>query len=244
MRDEDRAHRDRIISEIKSLAKAHGGRAPGVQLFERETGIKPSSWSGRIWARWGDALQEAGLAPNALTRKSDPALLLRKLCEASRHFGRMPSTPELRLYHRNIDPDFPSHGTFGLNFGPKADLLMRLREWVESQPEYHDVLAMLPSVNVATKARIKRGAGIDGSVYLIKSGKHFKIGKSDDLERRIKEIRIALPEASILEHVITTDDPTGIEAYWHRRFAERRANGEWFALTPQDVLAFKRRKFQ
>jgi hypothetical protein len=69
------------------------------------------------------------------------------------------------------------------------------------------------------------------------------VGRSDTLEKRIRQISIALPESVTLVHAIETDDPPGIEAYWHKRFAERRANGEWFKLDADDLRAFKRRKF-
>jgi Meiotically up-regulated gene 113 len=244
MRTEDNHLRVRIVEEIVRLANANNGRPPGIAAFERETGIKESAWSGVIWSRWGDALVEAGFLPNTLNAKSDQTHLLTKLCEAARHFGRIPPDRDLRIYRRNTDPEFPHQTTLFGNFGSKASMLEAIANWIADKPDYADIQTMLPKVTAPMRSKPAHAGKADGSVYLIKSGKHFKIGRSDQIERRIKEISIALPEEATLEHTIATDDPPGIEGYWHRRFADRRANGEWFALTPQDVLAFKRRKFQ
>jgi len=237
--------RDLIIAEIQRVAASNGGKPPGRRVFERETGIRPASWIGVYWARWGDALLEAGFAPNQKQGRSDSDFLVERLIDAVRHFGRIPTYSELRLFARSV-PDFPSHSTLSNRFSGKPGMVAALREWTASREGYDDIAALLPASEAAAeRATIASFSKVsEGYVYLIKSGAFYKIGRSEDAERRFKQITIALPDKAVLFHTIRTDDPAGIEAYWHRRFAERRANGEWFKLTPQDVAAFRKRKFQ
>ncbi|RDJ27685.1 GIY-YIG nuclease family protein [Bosea caraganae] len=233
--------RERILAEIRRLAAANEGRVPGRQVFEAETGIRYHEWYGVYWARWGDAVAEAGLAPNVMQKRLNRDAILREVALAVRHFGKMPTLGDIRIFGRSR-PGFPAHSTISNAFD-KVGLVDALREWVAANAEFADVAGILPSATSAPASRSARRPA-DGSVYLIQSGAHYKIGRSDELERRVKEIRIALPDKAVLIHVIATDDPAGIEAYWHRRFADRRANGEWFKLTVPDIAAFKRRRFQ
>ncbi len=149
---------------------------------------------------------------------------------------------EIRMY-KNIDPDFPTAKTLYAHFGSKVELVRRLANWLNDKEEYQDVASMvadeLPEID--TK---RHKSPNEGYVYLLGWGTNYKIGRSDNLERRIKEISTALPDSANLIHTIRTDDPSGIEAYWHRRFVDKRGNGEWFKLTKGDVAAFKRRKYQ
>jgi len=88
-----------------------------------------------------------------------------------------------------------------------------------------------------------RAEEIFGFVYLIRSGRYYKIGRSNAAGRRERELAIQLPEKTQKVHEIRTDDPVGIEVYWHNRFRDLRKNGEWFELTAADIATFKRRKF-
>ena len=134
--------RERIIAEIQRLAAADG-QPPGRMKFEKETGIRYSDWYGVYWARWGDAVAEAGLSPNSVQAKADRDTLLEKIAEAYRSVGHVATEGELRLYGRR-HADFPGHSTIFNHFGGKAGLLAALREWVARTPEFADVAAMLP----------------------------------------------------------------------------------------------------
>jgi hypothetical protein len=81
-----------------------------------------------------------------------------------------------------------------------------------------------------------------GIVYLLRSGRHYKIGKTKDFKSRLDQIKLQLPLKIEVIHQIQTDDPDGIEKYWHRRFEDRRLNGEWFGLSAADVEVFISRR--
>ena len=233
--------RAEIVEEIRKFAAANAGQAPGVRKFERETGIRQSAWRGIFWARWGDAVREAGLEPNPKQGKFNEEFLLAKVAEACRQLAKFPTAMEIRIYQQT-NKEFPNVKTYKEHFRSWTLIPERLVEWAKATEGQADI-ALLLEDRVANAKVFAAKPVREGLVYLIQSGAHYKIGRSDEIERRVKEIRIALPEKATLVHSIRTDDPPGIEAYWHRRFADRRANGEWFKLTKADIAAFKRRKY-
>lgn len=236
--------RERILHEIRRLAAENGGMTPGKALFQQETGIAERDWYGKLWLRWNDAVAEAGLTPNEKQERLSSELVLDKYAEVCRYYGKPPSRAELRHYARKT-PGFIGHNTFANHFGSKDGIIVALRDRAIDRGET-DLVAILPDVKSSqSSSAVPVSSKVhEGWVYLLQSGDYFKIGRSDDLEKRMKQISIALPEKVELVHAIRTDDPPGIEAYWHRRFVDRRANGEWFKLSPADLKAFRRRKFQ
>lgn len=238
-------NKQHILNELRRTAAANGGQPLGRQRFERETGIKETDWRGKYWARWNDAVEEAGLSPNRLNSAYDHSHLLQCLASLTRELGRFPTSAEMRLKRRR-DPAFPSQKVYE-RFGSKADQGKALLEYCSTLPGLEDVAELCGSVIAQPTANTSDERREDeveyGFVYLIKSGRHYKIGRSNAAGRREREIALQLPEKAKTVHIIRTDDPPGIEAYWHRRFAEKRRNGEWFELKASDVRAFKRRKF-
>lgn len=237
--------REHILDEIRRTTAANHGKPFGFKRFEQVTGIRYADWFGRYWKGWGEALQEAGFQPNALQGRIHDDHLLERFTALIRELGRFPVKGDLRLRRRR-DPTFPNDKVFD-RFGHKAQLVARVREYCNARPDLTDLIPLLPTPLAPGHEAISEPNTkpvVVGYVYLLRSARFYKIGRSVAFGRRERELAIQLPEKPNTVHVIKTDDPEGIEAYWHRRFADKRAHGEWFRLTPEDVTAFKRRRFQ
>ncbi|MGC1829893.1 MAG: GIY-YIG nuclease family protein [Candidatus Acidiferrales bacterium] len=233
--------KQKILDEIRRTASQNGGKALGIARFESETGIKPYDWE-RFWAGFGDAVKEAGFVPNQLVPAHAESFLFEKLVGLTRKLGRFPTYREITV-EKNNDSEFPNKTVFQ-RLGSKGQLAKRILEYCQDKEGYGDIAAFCSVVlEESNKEEISsdgRSGELIGEVYLFKSGRYYKIGKTNDTVRRGSEIRIQLPERMNLVHSIKTDDPIGVEAYWHRRFEPKRMNGEWFDLNTSDVQAFKR----
>jgi hypothetical protein len=233
--------RREIVEAIQRAASENGGKPLGRERFTRRTGISDYE-IGRYWSTWGAASLEAGFEPNALNaaRLSDDELL-RALAGLARDLGHFPTARDRRI-RRTSDPGFPSPNVFENRLGSRQGTLRRLVDFSRENPEFKDVDQMCaPLVVDEGSSEITSGdAAPLGFVYLIRMDKWHKIGCTTDVLRRTGEIRLTLPAKETLVHEIRTDDPYGVERYWHRRFADCRAKGEWFELTAADVRAFKR----
>jgi hypothetical protein len=242
-----------ILGEIARLAQANSGKVFGNKAFCNETGIREYDW-GKYWPRWGDAVREAGLTPNAFSSAHDQNAVLEKLASFTRRLGRFPSQAEMRI-ERLRDPSFPSDRPLR-RVGLKSDLLNKLGDFCAAHTDLNDVCVLLPNSPIPpdkyqTKTEFReheKEIGSNAYVYLIRSHDLYKIGFTRAPYRRAAEIANQSARGAELIHLLSTDDPVGIERYWHERFADKRVaavnkqSGEWFSLSEAEVRSFKRRR--
>lgn len=186
---------------------------------------------------------EAGFDPNEFQGAYPDDVLLERFVALMRELKRYPVAREVKL-RATKDKTFPNQKTFS-RLGTKAQFAAKIRQYCEGRDGYDDVIAMCEAIPSPpdTRSDGKVSELAFGFVYLLKSGRWYKIGRSNAVGRRERELAIQLPEKADTVHTIRTDDPCGIETYWHQRFQSKRKNGEWFELSAEDVSAFKRRKF-
>ena len=175
----------------------------------------------------------------------DKKFVVEKFISLIRELGRFPVFTEIRLKAKS-DKSFPSHNTLAHHLGKQSDRAAFIRLYCEEKGGMEDVIQIcLPHIRSEPilPEDAERDFSLTGYVYLLKSGKFYKIGSTNNPDRRQYEIGLQLPEKIHNIHSIETDDPSGIEAYWHNRFREKRLQGEWFDLNANDIKIFRRRKY-
>jgi hypothetical protein len=162
---------------------------------------------GRYWARWADAVLEAGLEPNEQIQRLADEGRFEQLTLEIRRIGRFPTDAERRMRSRE-DARFPTPVISGASAGTGA---------------CGRCSCLLPGASricrCAGDCRATAGGGMrstrrqrasqDGFVYLLKSGRHYKLGRTNSAGRREYELAIQLPERASKVHEIRTDDPVG-----------------------------------
>ena len=79
-----------------------------------------------------------------------------------------------------------------------------------------------------------------GYVYLLQDVDvtgYFKIGYTNNPERRLNDFGVELPFKTEVIDIIETDNARSLERELHRRYAGKRRKGEWFDLSAAEVKA-------
>lgn len=66
-------------------------------------------------------------------------------------------------------------------------------------------------------------------VYIIKAGSNFKIGKTNNIEKRIKTIQTGNSNKIKLIRSYSVQDSNTLEKYLHLKFSRYKIRGEWFS---------------
>lgn len=235
-----------ILSKIKEFVEENNNRIPGSKAFQNFFNIRQLDWQ-LHFDTWADAIKAAGFEPNQFSKRSGDESVILHLIQLARELGRFPKQIQCRK-KAQIGKSFPSLNVIYKTFAKdQYTRIKKVRDYCKENGGYDDILSMLPALT-ETDSGDNTSQNQDqraGFVYLLRHGssrREYKIGKTFDELRRHGEIRLQMPESITNIHTIKTDDPSGIEAYWHKRFSSKRKNGEWFVLNQSDVEAFKRWK--
>ena len=190
-----------ILDEIRRTAEANDGVPLGTARLRSETGISESDW-GKYWPRLSDAQKEAGYAPNEKQAAYDEGFLFDKLISWIREIGRYPILREFRIKCRE-DSDFPSSKPFR-RIGTKAEVARKLINYCREKGGLEDVILICDPVAEANDDNGNPETATDrlGFVYLLESGRHYKIGRTASVGRREYELAIQLPERATVVHEI------------------------------------------
>ncbi len=242
--------RENVIAMVQHTATGNGGKPLGEKTFYTQTGLTEAALLRAGFPGYGTAVEAAGYQRNTFQQAYSDDQMFEPLAKLTRQLARFPKRRE-RQVERRQNSFFPGEASCSRR-AKQEPLEIALLNWCRSQESFNDVAEILESA-ISTPANLEGVPKhprkvVNGYVYLMRYGAHgkdFKIGFTDNVARREAQIDMMSPSDVRVVWKIETDDPKGIEEYWHKRFKDRRvAAKEIFRLTAEDIAAFKRRKYQ
>jgi len=242
--------RDEVLEAIRVTAEANGGTPLGERRFTRETGIAKHHW--QKYGTLGKLQEELGFSVNEMNKAKSEGDLVDQFISLCSRYQKFPTEQQLKQARQEDPSSFASHGTFDRLGKTKAlkaaTIVAALSEEQTLNPMQQAALDIcLPIAEQGEVETTDPDAKLVGCgyVYLFRDGKAYKIGNSTDPDSRRAALQTGNPRRISLVHRIITDDPKGIEDYWHRRFSQYRIRitegHEWFNLSRDDIAAFKAR---
>ncbi len=235
-----------VMDTYRKQVNVHGKLLSQAD-FMRQTRISAYHWEGGYWRSWSEFQAALGFTPNKRKTKTPDGVLLRRYAELALELKRLPRYTDMKVRRRQ-DPSFPCDATYYL-FGGHARFMLKLEAFCEGKPEFAPVAAMLDERRSQYIARQRNGTrGVRGFVYLCRAGepqlRTYRLGHERGGYKRVRRLAQRMRVLPDTIHVIDTDDPQGIESYWHARFRPYRMGENVYHLDWNDVLAFRLRRFQ
>lgn len=127
-----------LLDAIRAAAEAAGGARLTRQQFLKVSGFKLGDLF-RYFPKWSDALAAAGIDIAPYNQRIQPEDLLTDWAQLTRTKKQIPTRNEYK-----IEGSY-SVGVFERNFGPWSSIPDSFRQFASNNPEWSDVLALLPA---------------------------------------------------------------------------------------------------
>lgn len=183
-------NRDQFIQRIRELAAERGDHI-GFRECLKEVGLSEGWLRGQPWFNgWNKLLTDLGLQ----TRRFEPpqrnaADSVATLVDLVRRLGRWPTEDELR--RERASNKAIASTAYIRKLRRSGELAALLAPYAEADPTNQTLRTLIADASRPEESEIVTSSKdrVQGYVYMLRSGRKYKIGKSTDPSRRFREIR-------------------------------------------------------
>jgi hypothetical protein len=120
-----------ILSKIRELSYDSTGKSIGLKKFCKASGISRAQVCGKYWAKWSDAVSEAGLKPNQMPQPLSTDTLCLKMAELITELGKFPSRDEIN-HKAFTDKTFPFPAGYRTAYGNRFVIAKAVLDYCSS----------------------------------------------------------------------------------------------------------------